>query len=121
VITFAPHATEVFEALDPTIFGVPERCPRYELPFDENNATVKVITNVYHDFTQTMAWPNVWGTLCALEFDFDTRREPYELLFDEVKLTESAGLEEPCSVDFPLDQLSGRRHTARFGRINKPE
>jgi hypothetical protein len=60
VITFEPHTTQVFQVLDLTLFGVLKRCPRDELPFDENNATVKVITKVYHDFTQTMARPNVW-------------------------------------------------------------
>jgi hypothetical protein len=60
VIIVAPHTTQVFQVLDLTLFGVPKRCPRYELPFDENNATVKVITKVYHDFTETMALPNVW-------------------------------------------------------------
>jgi hypothetical protein len=74
-----------------------------ELPFDENNATVKVITKVYHDFSQTIARHNVRGTFLAFgfEFEFDTRREPYELLFDEVKLRESAGREELCSMTFP--------------------
>jgi hypothetical protein len=100
VITFAPHTTQVLQVLDLAFFGVLNRCPRYELPFDENNATVKVITKVYHDFTQTMARPNVWGTFCALVFEFDTRREPYELLFDEAKLRESAGFQELCSVMF---------------------
>jgi hypothetical protein len=40
VTTFAPHATQVFQVLDLTLFGVPKRCPRYELPFDFDNATV---------------------------------------------------------------------------------
>jgi hypothetical protein len=101
VITFAPHTTQVFQVLDLTLFGVLKRCPRYELPFDENNATVKVITKVYHDFTQTMARPNVWGTFRALGFEFDPRREPYELLFDELKLMESTGFEELWSATFP--------------------
>jgi hypothetical protein len=48
-----------------------------------------------------MTRPNVWGTFRALGFEFDTSREPYELLFDEVKLRESAGFEELCSVTFP--------------------
>jgi hypothetical protein len=42
-------ATQVFQVLDLTLFGVLKRCPRYELPFDENNATVKVRTKVYHE------------------------------------------------------------------------
>jgi hypothetical protein len=60
VISFAPRTTQVFQVFDLTLFGILKRCPRYELPFDENNANVKVITKVYHDFTQTMARPNVW-------------------------------------------------------------
>jgi hypothetical protein len=101
VITFAPHLTQVFQILHLTLFGVLKRCPRYELPFDENNATVRVITKVYHDVTQTMALPNVWRTFHALGIEFDTKREPYELLFDDAKLRESAGFEELCSVTLP--------------------
>jgi hypothetical protein len=101
VITSAPHTTQVLQVLDLTLFGVLKRCPRYELPFDENNAPVKVITKVYHDFTQTMALLNVCGTFRALAFEFDMRKEPHELLFDEIKLRESAGLQELCSVTFP--------------------
>jgi hypothetical protein len=59
VITIAPHATHVFQILDLTLFGVLKRCPRYELPFDDDNATVKVIMKVYHDFRQTMIRPNI--------------------------------------------------------------
>jgi hypothetical protein len=103
VITFAPHTTQVFQVLDLTLFSVLKWCPRSELPFDDNHASVKVITKVYHDFTQTRAWPNIWATFCALgfEFEFDTRREPDELLFDGVKLRESAGFEELRSMTFP--------------------
>jgi hypothetical protein len=49
------------------------------------------------------------------------RKEPWMLLFDEEKLRGSAGFQELSSVDFPLDQLSGQRRTARFRWINKPE
>jgi hypothetical protein len=102
VIASAAPTTQVFQVLDLTLFGVLKRCPRYELPFDEYNATVKVIAKVYHDFTQTMARPNIWGTFraLALEFEFDARREPYDLSFDEVTLRESAGFEELGSVTF---------------------
>jgi hypothetical protein len=107
VIAFVPHTTQVFQILDLTLFGVLKGCPRYELPSDENNATVNVISKVYHNFTQTMLRPNVWGTFRALWFEFDTKREPYQLLFNEVKLREIANFEELCSIDFSPDQLSG--------------
>jgi hypothetical protein len=101
VITFAPHTTQIFQVINLSLFGVLKLCPRYELPFDENNATVKVITKVYHEFTQTMARPNVWGIFRALGFEFDTIIGPYELLFDELKLKESANFEELCWLTFP--------------------
>jgi hypothetical protein len=40
VITFAPHTTQIFQVLDLSLFGVLKRRPRYELPFDDHNATV---------------------------------------------------------------------------------
>jgi hypothetical protein len=41
VITFAPHTTQIFHVLDLTLFGILKQRPRYELPFDDNNATVR--------------------------------------------------------------------------------
>jgi hypothetical protein len=77
----------------------------------------------YHDFRQTMIQPNRRGVFFALglEFEFDMRRDLHGLLFDEVKLRAIAGFEGLWSVDFPMDQLSGRRHVVRFGWNNKPD
>jgi hypothetical protein len=121
VITFAPHTTQVFQVLDFTLFGVLKRCSSFELPLDDLNATVEFRMKVYHDFTQTMVPPNIWGAFCALGPEFDMTREPYRFLFDEGKMRGSADFEELSSVDFRLDRLSGRRPTARFRWIHNPE
>ena len=125
VITFAPHTTQIFQILDLTLFGVLKRRTNYQLPFEDERATVKFIMKVYHDFKQTMVEPNIWGAFRAIGFGFgfDTESEPYRLLFDGEKLRQSAGFRELWSIDFPLDQLSSRRQNARFGwiNINKPE
>jgi hypothetical protein len=76
-VLFAPHTTQVFQILDLTLFGVLNRCPRYELPLDENLATVKVVMQVYHDFTHTIVRPNVLEAFRALGLEFDTRIKPY--------------------------------------------
>jgi hypothetical protein len=60
VITFVPHTTQFVQVFDFAICGVPERRPKYEMPFDENNATVNVITKVYRDFTETRIKSTVW-------------------------------------------------------------
>jgi hypothetical protein len=58
-ITFAPHTTQVFHVLELTLFDVLKRRPRYELPFGDDNTTVKFIMKVDHDFRQTMVQPNI--------------------------------------------------------------
>jgi hypothetical protein len=108
VITFAPHTTQIFQVLDLTLFGVLKRRPRYELPFDDDNATVRFIMKGYHDFGQTTIRSNIWGAFRALRLGFNVRSVPYRRLVDEMKLRESAGFQERSSVDFPLDQLSGQ-------------
>jgi hypothetical protein len=121
VITFAPHTTHIFQILDLTLFGVLKRRPRYELPFETDNSTVKLLMKVYNDFRQTMVPSNAWGAFHALGFEYDTRRESSRLLFDKEKLRGSGGLQELSSLDFPLDQLSDRRRVAPFEWINGPE
>jgi hypothetical protein len=121
IIIFAPHTTNIFQVLDPTLFGVLKRGPRYELPFETDNSTVMFLMKLYHDFKQTMVPSNVWGAFHALGFDYYTRREPSRLLFDEEKLRGSRGFQEPWSLDFPLDQLSDRRRADQFGWINVPQ
>jgi hypothetical protein len=121
VITFAPDTTHIFQVLDLTLFGVLKRRPRYELPLETDCATVKFIMKVYHDFKHTTVPSNVWGAFDALGLDFDTRREPFRLLFDEEKLRGRAGVQGLWSLDFPLDEVSDRRRVAQFGWINGPE
>jgi hypothetical protein len=121
VITFAPDTTQVFQVLDLTLFGVLKRRPRYELPFNDQNATVKCIIKVYYDSRQTVLPSNVWGAFPAFEIEFDTRTELCRLLLDKEKVRGTAAFQELWSVGFPLDELWDRRRPARFGWINRPE
>jgi hypothetical protein len=69
VITFAPHTTQIFQILDMTLFGVLKHQPRYDLPFDDDTATVKFIMKVYRDFKKTMVEPNIWAAFQAIGFE----------------------------------------------------
>jgi hypothetical protein len=73
-ITFAPHTTHVFQVLVLTLFSVFKRRPRYELPFDDDNAIFNFIMKAYHDFRQTTLQSNILGAFQALGLEFDTRR-----------------------------------------------
>jgi hypothetical protein len=107
VMTFAPQTTQIHQFLDMTLFGVVERRPRYELPFEDEKVTIQFIMKGYHAFKQTMAEANVWAVFQALKlaFEFDLTSEPYRLLFNEEKLRESASFREMWSIDLPRDQL----------------
>jgi hypothetical protein len=92
VLTFAPHTTQIFQVLDLTPFAVLKRRPRFQLPFEDEKETVKFIMKVDHDFKQTMVEPSIWGAFQAIgfELEFDTEAEPYQFLFNEEKLRQSA-------------------------------
>jgi hypothetical protein len=94
VITFVPYPTQIFQVLDLRQFGVRKRRSRYELPFENDSATVEFMMKVYHDLKQTIVPSNVWGAFYALGRDFGTMRESYMVLFDEEKLRGSAGVPE---------------------------
>jgi hypothetical protein len=76
VATSAPHTIQIFQILDFALFGVLNRRPRCELPFDEANATVKNMIKVYRDFKQTMVPSNVWRAFHAFGLEFDMRKGP---------------------------------------------
>jgi hypothetical protein len=107
VVSFAPDTTQVFQLVDLTLFGVLKRCPRYELPLDENEAPVKAIAKVYHDSADTIVLGNVCRAFRACAFEFGMTRERYDFLFDEVKLRKSAGFRESRSVTFPWTSYRG--------------
>jgi hypothetical protein len=69
VITFAPHTTQIFQTLDLTLFGVLEHQPRYDLPLDDDTATVNFMMKVYRDFKETMAETNIWAAFQAFGFE----------------------------------------------------
>jgi hypothetical protein len=76
VIAFTPHATQVFQIPDLTLFVVLKRRTGCALPFENDNATAKFIMSVYHDFRQTMIQPNIRRAFKSLGFEYDTRTEP---------------------------------------------
>jgi hypothetical protein len=57
--TSAAHTTQVCQVLDLTLFGVLKQRPRYESPFNDDNALVQFIMKVCHDCRRTMVQPNM--------------------------------------------------------------
>jgi hypothetical protein len=79
------------------------------------------LLNIYRTFKHTIIEPNIWGAFHEAGFEFDTRTEPDHLGFHEEKLRKTPAFQEISSLDFPLEKLSRRRQTAKFGWINEVE
>jgi hypothetical protein len=54
IVTFAPHTTQLFQALDLSLFGVLKRREQYQLPFGDDAGSARFIKKIYRDFRSTM-------------------------------------------------------------------
>jgi hypothetical protein len=108
VITFRPHTTQIFQALDLYLIGVFERKMQYKLPFTNNNLTVNCIRNTFHALKQTFVLDDVTSVFLLLGIEFNMTQTPYTLLFREDMLRRSQRFQEIWKVNYPLDQLSKR-------------
>jgi hypothetical protein len=61
IVTFAPHTTQIFQALDLGLFGVLKRCGQYQLPFGVDAGSARFIKFIYRDFRSIMTDVNIWG------------------------------------------------------------
>jgi hypothetical protein len=101
VITTASHTTQIFQILYLTLSGVLKRRPRYQLPFENDHVIVKSTMKVYPDFKRTMVQSSVWGAFLALGVDFEMKREPDQLLFDERQPIEAQASGSCDPLTFP--------------------
>jgi hypothetical protein len=125
VITFAPHAMEIFQVLDLALFGVLKPRPRYQLPLEDDAGSIRFIKMMYHDhdfrMTMTMIEPNSWGAFGGLGVNYSVVDGVQRASFDDMSLCESESLKELWDIDFRLAKLSPRRQMCTFSSINEPE
>jgi hypothetical protein len=121
VIAFPPHTTQVFQALDLSLFGGLKRKLQYKLPLANDDRVVAFIQKASHSLKQTFVPDNVRNAFKMLGFEFNITKSPHTLLLRDEKLRGSQGFRETWDADYPLDQLSKRYREARYGWINKDE
>jgi hypothetical protein len=123
VVTFAaqPHATQIFQVLDLTLFGVLRRRGQYQLVREDDTGSTRLIRKVYHDFRMTMVEPNIWGAFRGLGIKHSVVSGIRRVSFDEMALRESEGFTELQDTDFPVGNLSPRRQSCKFGWLDETE
>jgi hypothetical protein len=122
VVAFAPHATQIFQVLDLTLFGVLKRRGQYQLPLEEDSGSTRFIRKVHHDFrmTITMIEPNICGAFRAIGVKYSVVYGVRRVSVDEMTLRESEGVRKLWDIDFPVGNLSPRRQGCKFDWINEP-
>jgi hypothetical protein len=121
VMTLPPHTTQVFQALDLSLFGILKRKLRYKLLLGNDDRVVKFFPKAFHSLKQTFVPDNVRNAFKMLGFEFNIARSLYTLLLREEKLRGSQPFPEIWDPDYPLDQPSKRRREARYRWINQDE
>jgi hypothetical protein len=65
IVTFAPHTTQIFQALDLnldlTLFGVLKRRGQHQLPLGDDAGSARFIKKISRDFRSTMTDIKIWG------------------------------------------------------------
>jgi hypothetical protein len=93
-MTFPPHTTQLFHALDLGLFGVLKGKCQYQLPRGNDDRVVAFIQKAFHSLKQTFVPDNVRNALKMLRFEFHIAKSPYTLLLREEELRGSQGFQE---------------------------
>jgi hypothetical protein len=121
VRTFPPHTSQVFQALDLSLFSVVKQKLQYQLPLGNDDQLLTFIQKVLHLLKQMFVRDNVRNAFKMLGFEFNITKSPYILLLREEKLRASQGFRDIRDADHPLDQRWKRRREVRYGWINQDE
>jgi hypothetical protein len=103
VITFPPHTTRIFQALDVSLFDILKRKLRYKLPLGNDDQVVAFIQKAFHSLKQTFVPDNVRNAFKMLGFEFRIAKSLYTLLLREEKLRGAQGFREIWDADDPLE------------------
>jgi hypothetical protein len=119
MVTFPPHAANIFQCLDRSLFGILKRQMNSNLPFGNDHSVAAWVKHIFHNFKQTLISNKVCSAFMHIGIQYSIKVEPYLLTFDECVLRESSGFLEIWQHDYPLGQLLLRRKRSRFGSLNQ--
>jgi hypothetical protein len=118
IVTFGPQTRQIFQLLDLMRFGTFTQVGRYHLPFDDLTLTSRFIDRLDTGSKRTLTPVNIWVAFGGIGIEFERNSAPYRVIFHSEKLTESKAFRYRWEIGFPLDALSTRPRTCRFGWLN---
>jgi hypothetical protein len=119
IVTFAPHTTNIFQALDPSFFGVPKTKEKFWMDQDDDKTFTTTRYKLVRQFHSVVTPENIRGSFVRAGSSYSIGAIPYVLEFSRERMIESAGSRQVWEFDIPLESLSMRRQKAQFGFVNE--
>jgi hypothetical protein len=119
ILAFAPHTTNIFQALNLSFFGMFQTREKFWMDQDDDKTFTAMIRKLVRQFHSVATPENIHGSFVRAGFSYSTGAVPYVLEFSREWMIESAGFREVWELGVPLEGLSMRRQKAQFGFVNE--
>jgi hypothetical protein len=119
IVIFAPHTTNIFQAIDLSFFGVFKMKEKFWMDQDDDKTFTATIHKLVDQFHSVATLENICGSFVMAGFLYSTRVMPYVLEFSREGMMKSASFRHVWELDIPLESLLMRRQKAQFGFVNE--
>jgi hypothetical protein len=119
IVTFVPHATNVFQVIDVSSFGVFKTKEKFWMEQDNGETFAMTIRTIVRQFHSVATPDNIHGSFVLADFSYKTGVAPYVLEFSREQMVESPGLPQVWKVSAPLESLPMLRQNTQFRLVNK--
>jgi hypothetical protein len=109
IVTFAPHTTNILQALALSFFIVLKTKEKFWMDWYDDKTFTAMIHKLVCQFHSVTTPENIRGILVRAEFSYRTAAIPYVLEFSRGRMMESAGFRQVLELDIPLESRSMRR------------
>jgi hypothetical protein len=91
IVTFAPYATNIFQALDLSFFAVFKTKEKFWMDQDDDKTFIATIHKSVRQFHSVATPKSIRGSFVRAGFSYSTGRIPYILEFSRERMMESTG------------------------------
>jgi hypothetical protein len=118
IVSFAPHTTNVFQALNVPFFSVSKTKEEFWMRQDDDKTLAATIHTLVRQFHSVTTPENIRGNSVRAAFSYKGGVSPYALEFSRERMMGSPRLRQAWELEVPLENLSTSRQNAQFGVMN---
>ena len=119
VITYPPHTSQIFQALDRLTFSLIKEKKRHALKDDDENPLIDHIRRIFKGYEESTTSENVRAAFTHTGFNQIEIDGVKYLQVDEDKIRNFSEFKEIWEINFPEENLTPRRKNQRWGWINE--